>query len=188
MNSQLITIDAGSTDTRRRPRRSMQRGRLSRAYSAAVTVTLTRATTRAAPAWPDRLHDRQLDPTQSNGTVYAGAFTVSRDDDGQVPAFDIAGNAEAVNSQLITIDTGSRTRRRRLDDRVQRGRLRRWLLQRRGHCYAERERQHRAAPASPRSSTRPTARLRRRRTAPSTRALHGLGADDGQVPRLRRRR
>ena len=55
-----------------------------------------------------------------------------------------------------------------LDDRLQRGRLRRYL-QRRRHCHAERERQPRRLRRGRDLSTRPTAPIRRARTD----RLHG---------------
>ena len=45
------------------------------------------------------------DPTSSNGTLYLSAFVVSATTTVKYRAYDNAGNAEAVNSQLITIDT-----------------------------------------------------------------------------------
>jgi hypothetical protein len=45
------------------------------------------------------------DPTQSNGTVYGGSFSVSSTTTVKYRAYDYAGNAEPVNTQTIQIDT-----------------------------------------------------------------------------------
>jgi peptidoglycan/xylan/chitin deacetylase (PgdA/CDA1 family) len=45
------------------------------------------------------------DPTSTTGTVYSGAFTVNATTTVKYRAFDNAGNAESVNSQLIQVDT-----------------------------------------------------------------------------------
>jgi peptidoglycan/xylan/chitin deacetylase (PgdA/CDA1 family) len=49
------------------------------------------------------------DPTTSNGTTYSGAFTVSSTTTVKYRAFDNAGNAEPINSQLITVGIASAT-------------------------------------------------------------------------------
>jgi peptidoglycan/xylan/chitin deacetylase (PgdA/CDA1 family) len=49
------------------------------------------------------------DPTQSNGTTYNGAFTVSSTTTVKYRAFDNAGNAEPINSQVITVGLASAT-------------------------------------------------------------------------------
>jgi peptidoglycan/xylan/chitin deacetylase (PgdA/CDA1 family)/archaellum component FlaF (FlaF/FlaG flagellin family) len=49
------------------------------------------------------------DPTSSNGTTYSGAFTVSSTTTVKYRAFDNAGNAEPINSQVITVGLASAT-------------------------------------------------------------------------------
>jgi peptidoglycan/xylan/chitin deacetylase (PgdA/CDA1 family) len=49
------------------------------------------------------------DPTASSGTVYSGPFSVAATATVKYRAFDNAGNAEAVNSQLIRIDSTAPT-------------------------------------------------------------------------------
>src|SRR5207244_8439637 len=45
------------------------------------------------------------DPSLTNGSVYGGAFSVASTTTVKYRAYDNAGNAEPVNSQLIPIDT-----------------------------------------------------------------------------------
>lgn len=45
------------------------------------------------------------DPSLSNGTVYSGSFSIATTTTVKYRAFDNAGNAEPVNSQLIQVDT-----------------------------------------------------------------------------------
>ena len=171
IKSQLITIDTGSTDTTAPTSTIACNGAAcAGTYSAAVTVTLSASDNPGGSGVAQIVYTTDgTTPTATTGTVYSAAFTVSTSTTVKYRAVDVAGNAEAINSQLITIDTGSDGHDGAdLDDRLQRGRLCRYL-QRRGHCHAERERQPGRLRCRPDPSTRPTAPTRRRRTAPSTR-------------------
>ena len=84
IKSQLITIDTHDT-TAPTSTIACNGAACAGTYSAAVTVTLSASDNRRLRRGPDRLHDRRLDPSQSNGTVYRRAFHRLRDDDRQVP-------------------------------------------------------------------------------------------------------
>jgi peptidoglycan/xylan/chitin deacetylase (PgdA/CDA1 family) len=73
-------------------------------YNAPVTVTLS-ASDGSSPVQEIVYTTDGSDPTMSNGTTYSSAFTVSSTTTVKYRAFDTAGNAEAINSELIQIDT-----------------------------------------------------------------------------------
>ena len=86
----------------------MQRGRLRGTYSAAVTVTLSATDNPGGSGVAGIYYTTDgSTPSTSNGTLYLSGFLVSATATVKYRAFDVAGNAEAVNSQPITIDTGS---------------------------------------------------------------------------------
>ena len=85
-----------------------------------MSVTLTASDTRRLGLKEIRYTTDGTTPTATTGTVYSGPFSVSSTTTVKYRAFDNAGNAEAVNSQLIQIDTTAPTHRhhrarRRLD-------------------------------------------------------------------------
>ena len=76
-------------------------------YSAAVTVTLSATDDPGGSGVAGIYYTTDgTDPTSSNGTLYLAGFLVSATTTVKYRAYDVAGNAEATNSQLITIDTG----------------------------------------------------------------------------------
>ena len=167
-NSQLITIDTGPTDTTAPTSTIACNGAAcAGTYSAAVTVTLS-ATDNPGGSGVSQIRYTTdgSTPTQSNGTVYAARSRVSTTTTVKYRAYDVAGNAEATNSQLITIDTGptdttAPTSTIKCNAHI----VRIELLQRLGHRSRSAATDNPAAPASHRSSTRPTARTPRSRTA-----------------------
>ncbi len=74
-------------------------------YTAAVSVTLTATDSGGSGVSQIVYTTDGSDPSQSNGSVYAGAFTLSATTTVKYRAFDVAGNAEAVKSQLIQVDS-----------------------------------------------------------------------------------
>jgi peptidoglycan/xylan/chitin deacetylase (PgdA/CDA1 family) len=75
-------------------------------YNGAVSVSLTATdNTGGSGVASIRYTTNGTDPTPTNGTVYGGAFSVSTTSTVKYRAFDAVGNAEAVNSKLIQIDT-----------------------------------------------------------------------------------
>ena len=107
VNSQLITIDTGSGDATA-PTSTIKCNATtcgSSYYTASVSVTLT-ATDGGGSGVAQIVYTTYgSDPSQSNGTVYAGAFTLSATATVKYRAYDNAGNAEATNSQLIQVDS-----------------------------------------------------------------------------------
>ena len=77
-------------------------------YSAAVSVSLA-ATDAGSGLAEIRYTTDGSDPTPTNGTVYTGAFAVASTTTVRYRAYDRVGNAEAVRSQLIRIDTAAPT-------------------------------------------------------------------------------
>ncbi|HEY9305694.1 MAG TPA: chitobiase/beta-hexosaminidase C-terminal domain-containing protein, partial [Mycobacterium sp.] len=75
-------------------------------YNAAVSVTLS-ATDNAGGSGVAsiRYTTDGTDPTLTNGNSYGGAFSLATTTTVKYRAYDNAGNVEAVNSQLIQIDT-----------------------------------------------------------------------------------
>jgi peptidoglycan/xylan/chitin deacetylase (PgdA/CDA1 family) len=75
-------------------------------YNSAVSVTLAAADEPGGSGVASiRYTTNGTDPTATTGTVYGGAFAVAASTTVKYRAFDAAGNAEAVNSRLIQIDT-----------------------------------------------------------------------------------
>lgn len=106
-NTQLITLDS----TPPASTISCNSGACSAApYTSPVSVTLA-ATDNASGSGVSQIvyTTDGSDPTGTNGTVYAGAFTLSTTTTVVYRAYDNAGNAEAVNSQLITIGSATPT-------------------------------------------------------------------------------
>src|SRR5207248_11402202 len=77
-------------------------------YNAGVSVSLAAADAGSGVA-AIRYTTDGSDPTANTGTVYVGPFTVVSTATVKYRAFDNAGNAEAVNSQLIQLDTTAPT-------------------------------------------------------------------------------
>jgi peptidoglycan/xylan/chitin deacetylase (PgdA/CDA1 family)/archaellum component FlaF (FlaF/FlaG flagellin family) len=105
VNSALIRVDTNP------PSSSIKcnGGSCSNAYfkpGASVTITATDADSGVASI---RYTTDGTTPTSSTGTVYSGSFSVSSTTTVKYRAFDNAGNAEAVNSQLVQIDATSPT-------------------------------------------------------------------------------
>ena len=73
-------------------------------YSAAVSVTLTAADVGGSGVSQIVYTTDGSDPSQSNGIVYSGAFTLSSTTTVKFRAYDNAGNAEPINSALIQVD------------------------------------------------------------------------------------
>jgi peptidoglycan/xylan/chitin deacetylase (PgdA/CDA1 family) len=78
-------------------------------YGAAVSVTLSATDTGGAGLKEIRYTTDGTTPTATTGTVYSSAFSVGSTTTVKYRAFDNAGNAEAVNSQQIQIDTTAPT-------------------------------------------------------------------------------
>jgi peptidoglycan/xylan/chitin deacetylase (PgdA/CDA1 family) len=78
-------------------------------YAAAVSVSLTATDTGGSGVKEIRYSTDGSDPTATTGTVYAGPFSVAATTTVKWRAFDNAGNAEAVRSQLVQIDTTAPT-------------------------------------------------------------------------------
>jgi peptidoglycan/xylan/chitin deacetylase (PgdA/CDA1 family) len=74
-------------------------------YSAAVKVKLTATDTGGSGFAQIRYTTDGSDPTLSNGTVVTGVLTLTQTTTLKYRAWDNAGNAEAVKTQLIRIDT-----------------------------------------------------------------------------------
>jgi hypothetical protein len=74
-------------------------------YGATVSVALAAADAGGSGLKEIRYTTDGTDPTATTGTVYGGAFPVATTTTVKFRAFDLAGNAEAVKSQLIRIDT-----------------------------------------------------------------------------------
>jgi hypothetical protein len=74
-------------------------------YNAGVSVTLSATDTGGSGLKEIRYTTDGSTPTATSGTVYSGAFAVGSTTTVKYRAFDNAGNAEAVNSQPIQIDT-----------------------------------------------------------------------------------
>jgi hypothetical protein len=78
-------------------------------YGAAVSVTLSATDTGGSGLKEIRYTTDGTTPTATTGTVYSGAFALGSTATVKYRAFDNAGNAEAVNSQQIQIDTTAPT-------------------------------------------------------------------------------
>jgi peptidoglycan/xylan/chitin deacetylase (PgdA/CDA1 family) len=79
-------------------------------YDAAVSVTLAASDNAGGSGVREiRYTTDGSDPTAITGTVYSGAFSVAATATVKYRAFDNAGNAEAVNSQVIRVDTTAPT-------------------------------------------------------------------------------
>ena len=76
------------------------------AYNASVSVSLA-ATDNSGGSGVQQIRytTNGSDPTATSGTVYSAPFTVASTTTVKYRAFDTAGNAEAVNTRLIQIDT-----------------------------------------------------------------------------------
>jgi peptidoglycan/xylan/chitin deacetylase (PgdA/CDA1 family)/archaellum component FlaF (FlaF/FlaG flagellin family) len=74
-------------------------------YGSAVSVSLAGADTGGAGLREIRYTTDGSDPTAANGNTYLGPFSVTSTTNVKYRAFDNAGNAEAVNSQSIQVDT-----------------------------------------------------------------------------------
>ncbi len=74
-------------------------------YSAAVSATLN--ANDVGGSGVDRIvyTTDGSDPTATHGTVYSGAFSIGTTTTVKYRAFDVAGNAEPVNSALLQVDT-----------------------------------------------------------------------------------
>src|SRR5262249_8583396 len=98
VNSQLVQIDTGA------PHASISCNSASCAssfYTNPVSVSLPATDTGGSGVGSIVYTTDGSTPTTSNGTTYAGAFTVSTSTTVKYRAFDTAGNAESVNSALI---------------------------------------------------------------------------------------
>jgi peptidoglycan/xylan/chitin deacetylase (PgdA/CDA1 family)/archaellum component FlaF (FlaF/FlaG flagellin family) len=73
-------------------------------YNASVSVTLSATDSGGSGLKEIRYTTDGSDPTATSGTVYSGPFSVTSTSTVKYRAFDNAGNAEAVKSQLIRID------------------------------------------------------------------------------------
>jgi peptidoglycan/xylan/chitin deacetylase (PgdA/CDA1 family) len=74
-------------------------------YNAAVTVTLSAGDVGGSGIDKIVYTTDGSTPTSSNGTVYSGAFTLGQTTTVKYRAFDVAANAEPVNSALLRVDT-----------------------------------------------------------------------------------
>jgi hypothetical protein len=74
-------------------------------YAAAVSVTLSATDTGSSGVSQIVYTTDGSDPTSTNGVVYTGAFSLASTATVKYRAFDGAGNAEALKSQLIRVDT-----------------------------------------------------------------------------------
>ena len=82
-------------------------GQCSGWFGNAVSVSLS-ATDAGGPGVASIVYTTDgSDPSMTNGTVYAGSFSLNATTTVKYRAYDNAGNAEAVNTQLIQIDTGA---------------------------------------------------------------------------------
>ncbi|HEV8462621.1 MAG TPA: chitobiase/beta-hexosaminidase C-terminal domain-containing protein [Gaiellaceae bacterium] len=101
--SQLIQIAAGAPTTTI----SCNGAACSSWYTAAVTVTLS-ASDSGGPGVGQTVYTTDgTDPSQSNGTVYSGAFTVSSTTKVKFRSYDTLGSAEQIQTQLVQIDTAA---------------------------------------------------------------------------------
>jgi Big-like domain-containing protein/chitobiase/beta-hexosaminidase-like protein len=76
------------------------------AYNATVSVSLAANDNQGGSGVQQvRYTTNGTDPTSTTGTVYSAPFNVSSTTTVKYRAFDVAGNAEAVNSKAITVDT-----------------------------------------------------------------------------------
>jgi peptidoglycan/xylan/chitin deacetylase (PgdA/CDA1 family) len=81
-------------------------GSCSRSFNSAVSVKLSATDNSGGSGVQEIVYTTDgSDPSQTNGTVYGGSFSVSSTTTVKYRAFDNAGNAEATNSQAIQIDT-----------------------------------------------------------------------------------
>ena len=78
-------------------------------YNAGVLVALSATDSNGSGVSAIRYTTDGSDPTASSGTVYVAPFTVAATATVKYRAFDNAGNAEAINTQLVTIDTTAPT-------------------------------------------------------------------------------
>ena len=78
-------------------------------YNAGVLVALSATDSDGSGVSAIRYTTDGSDPTASSGTVYVAPFTVAATATVKYRAFDNAGNAEAINTQLVTIDATAPT-------------------------------------------------------------------------------
>ena len=74
-------------------------------YTAAVSVVLSASDVGGSGVDEIVYTTDGSTPTTTNGTVYSGAFTLGQTTTVKYRAFDVAGNAEPVNSALLRVDT-----------------------------------------------------------------------------------
>jgi peptidoglycan/xylan/chitin deacetylase (PgdA/CDA1 family) len=105
VNTQSIQVDQAA------PSSSIQCNRApcaSAGYSNPVSVTLSAADNSGGSGVQEIVYTTDgSDPTQTNGTVYSAAFPVATTTTVKYRAYDRAGNAEGVNSQLVTIGSAT---------------------------------------------------------------------------------
>src|SRR5207302_285581 len=112
VNSQLIPITTPPPDTTAPTNTIACHGAAcsNSAYLSSVTTTLAATDDPGGSRFASLRYTADgSDPTATTGTVYGGAFSVSATTTVKYRAFDVAGNAEAVNSQTIQIDTTAPT-------------------------------------------------------------------------------
>jgi peptidoglycan/xylan/chitin deacetylase (PgdA/CDA1 family) len=111
VNSQLITVSSGPGDTTPPTSTIACNGSAcsSGFYTSAVSVTLSATDTGGSGVDSIRYTTDGSDPTTTSGSVYTAAFSLSATTTVKYRAFDNAGNAEAVNTTLIQIDTSTPT-------------------------------------------------------------------------------
>jgi peptidoglycan/xylan/chitin deacetylase (PgdA/CDA1 family) len=101
-NSQLIQLDTVAPSSTIQCNGTNCSGSF---YNAAVSVTLTASDVGGSGVSQIVYTTDGSDPTSTNGTVYSGAFSVGSTTTLKYRAFDVAGNAEPVNSALLQVDT-----------------------------------------------------------------------------------
>src|SRR5256712_7983357 len=80
-------------------------------YNGAVSITLTATDNPGGSGLASiRYTTDGTSPSLTNGTTYSGAFSLTATTTAKYRAYDNAGNAEPVNSQMIQIDTTAPTR------------------------------------------------------------------------------
>ncbi|HEX4527325.1 MAG TPA: chitobiase/beta-hexosaminidase C-terminal domain-containing protein [Gaiellaceae bacterium] len=79
-------------------------------YTAPVSVMLTASDGTGGSGVSKTVYTTDgSDPSTTNGTVYNGAFTVASTVTVKYRSYDVAGNAEQVNSRTLTLDTSAPT-------------------------------------------------------------------------------
>jgi hypothetical protein len=110
VNSQLITVTVANSDTTAPTSTITCNGGICSSgwYPASVTIGLS-ATDNPGGSGVSQIRYTTdgSDPTATTGTVYTGAVNVAVTTMVKYRAFDNAGNAEAVKSQLIQVDTAA---------------------------------------------------------------------------------